>query len=96
MHPTIDGELSWCNASYVYSKSDDALENWQNYLHEVSLWKYSLITQSLCPFVTETIHLLIYEGIMELSEFLIEFNDKVSKPLWLLVLEEALKDAPAH
>ena len=96
IHPNVDGEISWCSASSASYDSDDALENWQNRLHEVSLWKCGLITQSLCHFVTETIHLLIYAGILELSEFLVEFNDKVLKPLWLLVLEEALKDAPAR
>ena len=96
VHSTVDGELGWHSASSMSSDSDDALENWHNHLHEVSLRKCSLITQSLCHIATETIDFRIYEGFLELSEFLVEFKDKVSEPHWLLVLEEALKDTPAR
>ena len=47
IHPTLDGELGLCNASSMFSDSEDALENWQNRLHEVSFRKYRFITQSL-------------------------------------------------
>ena len=35
IHPIVDGELGWHSASFASSDSDDALENWQNRLHEV-------------------------------------------------------------
>ena len=54
---TTDGELDWRTASSATSSSDDALENWQNCLHEVLLRKCSLITQPLCRVITETIEL---------------------------------------
>ena len=44
--------------------------------------------------MTETIELPIYEVLPELSEFLVEFEDKVLEPQWLLALEEALKATP--
>ena len=44
IHPTVDGELRWCSASYASLDSDDALENWKNRLHEVSFRKCGLIT----------------------------------------------------
>ena len=44
IHPTIDGELGWCNASSVPSDSDDALENWKNPMDEVSFKKCGMIT----------------------------------------------------
>ena len=91
VHPTANGELGCCNASSTSFESDDALENWYNLLHEVSLWKCILITQSLCHVMTETIEFPIYEGILKLSEFLVEFEDKVSKPQELLALDKALK-----
>ena len=28
IHPTVNGELGWCNASSTSSESNDALENW--------------------------------------------------------------------
>ena len=73
------------------SDSGDALENWQNRMHEVSLRKCGLIMQSLCRVTIETIELPIYEGLPELSEFLLKFEGKVSEPQRLLELEEALK-----
>ena len=33
IHPTIDGELSWCISISMYSDSDDALDKWQNRMH---------------------------------------------------------------
>ena len=36
----------------------------------------------------------IYEGLLELYEFLVEFEDKVSEPQQLLALEEALNATP--
>ena len=43
IHPTVDSELGWRNASSVSLDSDDALENWQNQSHEVSFQKCGLI-----------------------------------------------------
>ena len=37
VHPTANGGLSWRSAISASSDYDDALENWQNCLHEVSL-----------------------------------------------------------
>ena len=47
IHPTINGKLGWQSVSSASYDSDDALENWQNRLHEVSFKKCGLITQSL-------------------------------------------------
>ena len=60
----------------------------------MSLRKCSLIKKLLCHVATETIELPIYEGLPELSEFLVEFEYKMSKSQWLLALEEALKANP--
>ena len=54
------------------SDFNDSLENSQNHMHEVSLRKCVLTTNSLCHVATETIDLPIYEGLLELSEFLLE------------------------
>ena len=78
IYSTVDVELGWCNSNSTFFDSDDALENWKNRMNEVSLRKCGLITQSLCRVTIETIELPIYEGILDLSEFLLEFEDKVS------------------
>ena len=44
IHPTTDGELDWHNSSSASLDFDDALENWQNLMHEVSLQKCGFIT----------------------------------------------------
>ena len=75
---------------------EDVLKNWKKYMHEVSFKKCVLIMQLLCHVVTEIVELPIYEGILELSRFLMEFQEKVAEPQQLLVLEEALKATPAH
>ena len=80
IHPTADGELSWRYVSYVSSDSKDALENWQNRMHEVSFRKCGLITHSLRHVTTEIVELPVYEGLPELSAFLMEFEDKVLQP----------------
>ena len=63
-------------------------------MHEVSLQKCGLIMQSLCQVGTETVQLLVYDGLPELYEFLVEFEDKVSEPQWLMALDKALKATP--
>ena len=60
-------------------------------MHEVSIQKCGMITQFLFHATTETVQLQIYEGLSELSEFLVEFEDKVAEPQQLLALDEALK-----
>ena len=69
IHPTADGELSWHSASSASSYSEDALEKWQNRMHEVSVRKCGLITQSLCHVAIEIVELLVYEGLPKISAF---------------------------
>ena len=65
-------------------------------MHEVSLRKCGLITQSLRHVVTGIIEFLIYEGLPELCGFLMEFEVKVSDPQCSVALGEALKATLAH
>ena len=44
IHPTVDRELGWRNGSSVSSDSNDAPENQQNFMHELSFRKCGLIT----------------------------------------------------
>ena len=96
IHPIIDNKIGWCNISSVSSNSDDALENWQNRLHEVSFKKCGLITQSLRYVATDTIEFPIYEGLPGLSQFFQEFEEKFFEPQRILALDVALKATPAQ
>ena len=80
IHPIADEELGWRSASSKSSDFDDAPENWKNRMHEVSLRKCGLITQSLCHVATEVIYFPIYEVLSKLSGFLKQFEVKVSEP----------------
>ena len=80
IHPIVEGELRWRSANSVSSESDDALENWQNRMHEVSFRKCGLITQSLRHVLTEIVELPVYEGLLEMSAFLIVFEERLSAP----------------
>ena len=91
IHPTVNGELGWRSTSSVSSDSKDALENWQNRLHEVSFRKCGLITQSLRHVATEMVELTTYEGIPRICELFQEFEKKVLEPQRILVLDVALK-----
>ena len=37
INPTTNGNLSWCSVRLCMSDSGEALENWKNRLHEVSM-----------------------------------------------------------
>ena len=45
IQPTMDGNLSWKSASSCTSDSGEALENWKNQLHEVSMRRCARITR---------------------------------------------------
>ena len=96
IHPTIDGEIGQHSASSMSSDSEDALENWQNRLHEVSFRKCELITQSLRHVATETVDFPIYEGLPRISEFFQEFEEKVFESQRILALDVALKATPGR
>ena len=46
-NPIADGNLSWKSASSYTSDSGEALENWKNWLHEVSMRRCTRITRSV-------------------------------------------------
>ena len=96
INPTIDKEMRWRSTSSASSNSEDALENWNNRLHEVLVMEFGRVTQSLHWVATEVIELPKYEGIPNLADFIDEFEDKVSEPQRLLALEEALKATPTR
>ena len=62
IHPTMDGNLSWRSASSCTSYSGEALGNWKNRLHEVSIRRCIKVTQSM-PWVENQLRdLPTYEG----------------------------------
>ena len=47
INPTIEGNLSWKSASSYTSELGEALENWKNRLHEVSMRRCVRVTRSV-------------------------------------------------
>ena len=47
INPTKDGNLSWKNASSCTSDTREALDNWENILHEVSIRRCERVTRSM-------------------------------------------------
>ena len=47
INPTMDGNLRWRSTSSCTSDSGEALENWKNRLHEVSMRRCARVTQSM-------------------------------------------------
>ena len=77
---TDDGKLSWQSISSCSLDSGEAVENWQNQLHEVSMRKCARITKSLQWVGTKVCDLPTCEGSPNLDMFLLEFEDMVLEP----------------
>ena len=73
INPTADGNLSWRGTSSCTSYLGEALENWQNRLHEVSMRRCARITKSIRRVGTQSRSLPTYEGLPNLEMFLTEF-----------------------
>jgi len=66
--PTVDGNLSWKRMSSCTSDSGEALENWKNRLHEVSMRRCARVTRSVRWVETESRELPTYEGFIHTLE----------------------------
>ena len=78
INPMADGNLSWRSVSSCTSNSGDALENWQNILHEVSMHRCVKFTRVVHRVGAEASVLPTYEGFHNLASFLEEFEEKVT------------------
>ena len=79
IHPTADGNLSWKSASSCTSDSGEALENWKNQLHEVSMRRCTIITRFLRWVENELWELPTYEGLPNLATLLSGFEGLITE-----------------
>ena len=79
INPIVDGNLSWKSVSSCTSNSSEALENWQNRMHEVSMRRCVRITRSVRWVAEESDQLPTYEGFPKLASFLAEIEAKFTK-----------------
>jgi hypothetical protein len=47
INPTIDGDSRWRSDNTCSSESEEALENWQNKMYEVSAWRCSRLNREV-------------------------------------------------
>ena len=87
INSTTDGKLSWRSVSSCTSDSGDAMENWQNRLHEVSMRRCARVTRVVQKVGIETSTLPTYEGLPNLASFLEEFEEKVIESQRLTALD---------
>jgi hypothetical protein len=73
-NPTIDGNLIWRSESAHSSDSEEALENWQNIMYEVSTWRCTRLTKVVRWIGTEVSNLPTFYGLNNLETFLLEFE----------------------
>ena len=74
VNPTADRKLSWWSLSSYTSYSREAMENWNNRLHGVSLQKCARITKTMRRVDIEVCDLPTYEGLPNLESFLTKFK----------------------
>ena len=84
---TTDRKLSWWSVSSCTSNSSDALGNWQNRIHEVSMRRCARITRVVQRVGDEASVFPTYEGLPNLASFLEEFKEKVTESQRLSTLE---------
>ena len=80
INPTMDGNLIWRWTISCTSNSGEALENWQNRLHEVSIGRCARITNSVQQVGTQSWSLTTYKGLPNLATFLTKFEELVMEP----------------
>ena len=89
INPTTDGNLSWQSESACSSNSEEALENWQNKMYEVSTLRCAKLTKAVHQIDTLVSNLPTFDGMNNLETFLLEFEVIVPIQQRLLALDEA-------
>ena len=76
LNKKVDAKLSWKSVISCISNSSEAVENWQNQMHEVSMRRCARITRSVRKVGAEASELPTYEFFPNLESFLEEFEAK--------------------
>jgi hypothetical protein len=92
----VDGNLSWRSENTCSLDSEEALENWQNKMYEVSTRRFSILTQEVHWIDTTVSNLPTFDSLNHLEEFLVNFEEIVPTKKILLAMDKALKSTPAR
>ena len=77
VNQTVDGRISWEWESSCTSDSDEEIERWYNWLHEVTTLNFIMMVRSLHFMTTEAKDLLTYDGLTTVDEFLSKFESTI-------------------
>jgi hypothetical protein len=94
INPTADGNLRWQSDNACSLDLEEALENWQNKMYEVSTRICARLTIEVCWIGTTVSNLPTFDGLNHLEDFFLEFEEIVPIQQRLLELDEALKENP--
>jgi len=86
-----EGKLIWENVSSWDGDSEQALEDWQNQMHEVSIRRCAYITKSLRWIRIEVCNVSSFDGSNNLEEFMSTYQVTVQEKDWLQALDVSLK-----
>ena len=79
VNPMTGGKMSWWSISSLTSYSSEALENWQDQMHEISMRKCARITCYVRRVGIEASELHACACLLILASFLTKFEEKVTE-----------------
>ena len=77
INPTANENLSWRSDSACSYDSEEALENWQNQMYEVSTRRCAILTREVRWINTTVSNLPTFDGLNPLETFLLDFEESV-------------------
>ena len=96
INPTVEWNISWwCNRSCALD-SDDALENWQNRLYEVSARRCASMTKSLWWIGTEIKDIPSFDGLGDVKDFLQQFEQEIPHEQRMAAIDLVVRATPAR
>ena len=95
MNPTMDRQISWeCKISYT--SDSDEVEQWQNWLHEITTLNSNMMIGSLCCVSKKVRDLPTYDGLREVDVFLDTFEREKLEKQCFQTLNWVLRATPSR
>lgn len=96
MNLIMDGRISWEHEISFTLDSDEEIERWQNWLHEVTTLNCNMMVRSLCCVTRKVRDLSMYDRLSEVDDFLNKFESEEPEQQWFDALKWALCAMPAR
>lgn len=96
VNPIVVGKISWERESSCTSNLDKEIEQWQNWLHEVTTLNCNMMIRSLCCMEIEIRDLPMYDQLIMVDDFLNKFEIEVPEQQRFDSLKWALRAMPTR